>query len=141
MKVADAFFLFVHTFLGPLIVTAGAVVSTVKSRQATSVVWAVSVALTMKVWSLSESLEVVHGDVQEAKDAPSIRQRKSESESKEAKEKVGVGSLVAAPETGPAVIETSAGPATVQVREATAVFWTASVALTWNVCEPSATPV
>ena len=109
--------------------------STVNLRQATSVVWAASVALTTNVWTLSESLEVVNGEAQDAKGPPSIRQRKSESESKEEKEKRGVGSLMTEPETGPAVIETSAGPSTVEVREAVTVFWTVSVALTRNVCD------
>jgi hypothetical protein len=105
-------------------------VSTVKVRREMSVVRAVSVALTMKVCLRSESLGVVFGELQELKGAPSIRHWRSESESREAKEKVGVRSLVNEPEAGPAVIETSAGPSTVQVREATALFWTLSQALT-----------
>jgi hypothetical protein len=116
----------------------GTLVSTVKVRWEMSVVRAASVALTAKVCLLSESLGVVFGELQDENGAPSMRQRKLESESREEKTKLGVGSLVNEPASGPAMIETSAGPATVQVREATATFWTVSLALTSNVCDPSA---
>ena len=54
---------------------------------------------------------------------------------------MGSGSLVKSPFWGPAVIERSAGPSTVQTREAAGPWLPArSVALTWKVCESSVRP-
>ena len=61
-------------FAGPEdTVTLGAIVSTVKSREATAMFWAVSVALTVNLWSPSVSVAVVNGEVQATKGSPSIR--------------------------------------------------------------------
>jgi hypothetical protein len=67
-----------------------------------------------------------------------MRQLKLAPGAVEEKEKLGLRSLVAESGAGPAVIERSMAPLTVQARETMALCFPArSVALTWKTCEPS----
>ena len=130
---------------GPaVIVVSGGVVSTavstVKSREAGvgSVLPAVSVARTSKVWAPSVSAAVVCGEVQAANASLSMRHLKVEPVSVESKEKVGVLSLVVP--VGPPVIVVFGGAvSTVKSREAGvgSVLPAVSVARTSKVWAPS----
>ena len=90
---------------------AGATVSTVKDRDTTALSFpGASIALTEKVWVPSESGEAGCTASEQGLKAPaSKRHAKVEPASFEAKEKVGVGSLVKLPWLGPAVMLASGG--------------------------------
>jgi hypothetical protein len=110
-------------------VTVGPAVSTLKSRETVSVPCSI-----VNVWSPSESVELVNGEVQLlSTSAPSIRQLTLAPDGKE-KVKLGVGSLVGDPEVGPEVITRPI----LQVLVAEPTFPASSVALTWKLCCPLA---
>jgi hypothetical protein len=89
---------------GPaVIVVWGATVSTVKDRDTTALSFpGASIALAKKVWAPSKSGEPpVNGEAQALKEAASKRHAKVEPGSVEAKEKLGVESLMKLPWPGP----------------------------------------
>ena len=85
--------------------------STVKDRDTTALSFpGASIALTEKAWEPSGSgAPRVNGDAQAANGAASKRQTKVEPGSFEAKEKVGVGSLMKPPGPGPPVMLAAGG--------------------------------
>jgi hypothetical protein len=135
----------VATFVGPLgpavIVVSGARVSTVNDRVAgvASVLPAVSIARTSKVWSPSASEESVSGDVQLVHAPPSTRHSNVEPPWSAENAKSGVASGVGP--LGPlSIVVCGAVVSRVKEREAGvgSVFPAASVARTSKVCGPSA---
>src|SRR4051794_30758328 len=121
----------------------GAVVSTVKVREAGvgSVLVAMSVARTAKLWGPSARVPVVSGEEQELKPPPSIEHSKVLPGSFELKVKAGVAVVMVEPSAGPESIVVSG--AAVSMTKVLPAGWASgrfvgSTARTTTVCSPSA---
>ncbi len=90
------------------------------------------------MWSPSESAGLVNGEVQSASTTtPSIWQLKRPASGEE-KAKLGLRSLMVDPEAGPEVI---ARPILQVLVSAGPMFPASSIALTWKLCCPPASPL
>src|SRR3954454_10855996 len=124
------------------IVVSGAPRSTSKLRLAgvASVLPALSVARTAKVWRPAERLGVVKGEAQALKAAPSTEHSNVELASSEENSKVGVAVAIVEPSAGPeSIVVWGFVTSTVKLWLAgvASVFPAPSVARTSNVCDPS----